>query len=95
MDLSQLIQPVPLHSILKDPNYYVWGASMVQGEDQRYHLFYSRWPKSTGFGGWFDHSVIAYATADNLSGPYTHQKVLLDGFGKGHWNEQSAHTKVW
>ncbi|MGQ7871100.1 glycoside hydrolase family protein [Sunxiuqinia sp. sy24] len=92
LDLSKLIMPVPSYSVLKDPNYYIWGASMVQGEDQRYHLFYSRWPKSTGFGGWLDHSVIAYATADSPGGPYTHEKVILDGFGKGHWNEQSAHN---
>lgn len=92
LDLSKFIQPVPLHSVLKDPNFYVWGASMVKGEDQQYHLFYSRWPKSTGFEGWLDYSVIAYATANNPEGPYTHQKVILDGFGKGYWNEQSAHN---
>ncbi|WP_420602919.1 glycoside hydrolase family protein [Flagellimonas sp.] len=90
--LSNLVQPTPLHSVLKDPNYYIWGASMVEGDDQKYHLYYSRWPKSEGFPGWLDHSVIAYATADSPGGPYKHEKVILEGFGKGHWNEQSAHN---
>ncbi len=92
LDLSKLILPVPKHAVLKDPNYYIWGASMAQGEDKRYHLYYSRWPKSKGFGGWLDYSEIAYATAHAPDGPYTHEKVILKGFGKGHWNEQSAHN---
>jgi len=92
LDLSKSVQPVPFHSVLKDPNYYIWGASMVKGEDKKYHLYYSKWPKNTGFSGWLDNSVIAYATADSPEGPYTHKKVILDGFGKGYWNEQSAHN---
>lgn len=92
LDLGKLIQPVPFHSVLKDPNYYIWGASMVQGDDKQYHLYYSRWPKSKGFGGWLDYSAIAHATSDNIGGPYVHEKVILDGFGKGNWNEQSAHN---
>ncbi|MDO5977920.1 glycoside hydrolase family protein [Flavivirga spongiicola] len=90
--LSELIQSVPFHSVLKDPNNYIWGASMVEGEDQKYHLYYSTWPKSEGFAGWLDHSVIAYAVADSPGGPYKHKEVILEGFGKGHWNEQSAHN---
>ncbi|WP_242202123.1 glycoside hydrolase family protein [Aestuariivivens insulae] len=92
LDLSKLIQPVPFHSVLKDPNNYVWGASMVEGEDQKYHIYYSTWPKSEGFGGWLDHSVIAHAIADAPEGPYKHKEVILKGFSKGHWNEQSAHN---
>jgi len=92
LDLGRLIQPVPKHSVLKDPRNYIWGASMTQGNDRRYHLYYSRWPKSEGFGGWLDHSEIAYAISDIPGGPYQHEKVILKGFGKGYWNEQSAHN---
>lgn len=92
MDIASLIQAVPKHSILKDSNYYIWGASMAKGDDQKYHLYYSRWPKNVGFSGWLDHSEIAYALADSPEGPYKHEKVILSGFGKGHWNEQSAHN---
>ena len=91
-DLGAMVQAVPAHSVLKDPNYFVWGASMVKGDDGLYHLFYSRWPKAEGFQGWLDYSEIAYATAISPDGPYEHKKVLLKGFGKGHWNEQSAHN---
>lgn len=92
LDLGKLIKKVPFHSVLKDPNYFIWGASMVKGDDGRYHLFYSRWPKAEKFKGWLDYSEIAYATADSPGGPYKHEKVIINGFGKGHWNEQSAHN---
>lgn len=92
LDLGAMVQPVPVHSVLKHADFYIWGASMVKGDNGRYHLYYSRWPRSEKFSGWLDHSEIAYATADSPGGPYQHERVLLKGFGKGHWNEQSAHN---
>jgi hypothetical protein len=30
-------------------DYWVWGASVIQGEDGKYHMFASRWPKKYPF----------------------------------------------
>lgn len=92
LDLGSYIQAVPAHSYLAEPDYYVWGGSMERTADGKCHLLYARWPKEKGFQGWLKTSEIAYATADNPTGPYTFQKVILKGFGKGNWNEESAHN---
>ena len=46
LDLGAMVQPVPLDSKFSDPNYYVWCGAPVKAVDGRYHLFYSRWPKT-------------------------------------------------
>ena len=35
LNLGEMIQPVPEYSVLKDTNYNIWGASMVQTDDGR------------------------------------------------------------
>ena len=30
-------------------DYWVWGASVIKGEDGKYHMFASRWPKDKPF----------------------------------------------
>lgn len=92
LNLGEMIQPVPGHAVLKDSNYNIWGASMVRTDDGTCHLFYTRWPLSTGFQGWLKNSDIVYATSDSPTGTYETQKVILTGFGKGHWNEEAAHN---
>lgn len=92
LNLAKMIQPVPENSVLKNPDYNIWGASMVQTNDGICHLFYTRWPFETGFKGWLKNSDIVYATSKSPTGPYKFQKVILTGFGKGHWNEEAAHN---
>ncbi|MCY1722816.1 glycoside hydrolase family protein [Prolixibacteraceae bacterium Z1-6] len=92
LNLGEMIQPVPSHAVLKDSAYNIWGASMVQTEDGVCHLFYTQWPFETGFRGWLKHSDIVYATSNSPTGPYTPQKTILTGFGKGHWNDEAAHN---
>lgn len=92
LDFGALIQPVQRHSILAHDDYYVWGASMVATDDGIYHLFYSRWPKEKEFKGWIRDAEIAYATATSPTGPFTYQKTVLKGRGRGHWDEESANN---
>jgi hypothetical protein len=91
-DLKIDLLPVPGSAVLSNENYNIWGGSMVRSDDGEYHLFYARWPENTRFQGWLKHSDIAYATAQSPTGPFTFQKVLLKGFGKGFWNEEAAHN---
>lgn len=78
--------------VFKLDDYYVWCPQVIAGEDGRYHLVYSRWPKTSGTGGWLRHSEIAIATGSSPEGPFVHEKVLLKGAGPGHWDELMAHN---
>ena len=62
--LAQWLRPLPRHSVLSEPGYYVWGASPIQDGGQ-YHLFYSRWSTNTyAWGdGWLFTSEICHAVA--------------------------------
>ncbi len=67
-DFSALIQPVPKSSIFAEDGYYVWGASVIKGDDGLYHMFYSRWKEEYGFNAWVTHSEIAHATSEKPGG---------------------------
>lgn len=70
------IQPVPRSAVLKDHDYIVWGASMVQSEDGTCHLFYCRW-KGRLVRDWYMSAEIVHATATTPLGPYVPKDVVL------------------
>lgn len=92
MDLAALLLPVPPEAKLEDPDYYVWGGSMVQDAQGTYHLFYSRWPRELGFNAWVTHSEVARAVADQPTGPYRHVDVVLPARGKQKWDGLCTHN---
>jgi autotransporter-associated beta strand protein len=94
---SQWIQPVPFHSVLSDPGYFVWCGSPIADGGQ-YHLFYSRWPTNATFSGWVTNSEICHAVAATPDGPFTSTGVVL---GKrpgetapytNYWDSQTQHN---
>ncbi|WP_076418970.1 glycoside hydrolase family protein [Colwellia sp. UCD-KL20] len=92
LDISQSMQTVPDTAKFIDPDYYIWGSSMVEGSDGKYHLFYSRWHKSYGHNAWLTHSEIAHAVADKPLGPYKHVDIGLPARGKNYWDGLSTHN---
>ncbi|WP_225443962.1 glycoside hydrolase family protein [Echinicola arenosa] len=92
LSLSKYIQPARQENIFKTEGYYNWGGSVVKGEDGKYHLFYSRWPKSTQFSGWMVYSEIAHAVSDQPTGPWEYKETVLEGRGKGYWDAITAHN---
>ncbi len=38
--------------------------------DNKYHLYFSRWPRQSGHESWISHSEITYAVADKPEGPW-------------------------
>jgi len=80
--------------VLADPEWHTWGASVVQGDDGRWHLFHSRWPRALSFQGWLTRSQIAHAVADDAAGPYRHVGVTLAGAGGERWDSVSAHNPL-
>ena len=56
-------------NIFKTEGYFNWGASIIKGDDGKYHLFYARWEKKYSFYGWLTHSEVAQSTAKSPAGP--------------------------
>lgn len=92
MKLSEWLQPVPQQSKFVDKDYFIWGASVVEGDDGKYHMYYSRWKRELGHNAWVTHSEIAYAVADSPDGPYTHQNVALPPRGEALWDGLCTHN---
>jgi hypothetical protein len=63
------ILPAPIDGGYQDPDYWVWGSSVIKGEDGKYHMFASRWLKKLGFGKWVTNSEVVHAVADTPVGP--------------------------
>lgn len=91
-DFASMIQPPPPTAIFEDPDYNIWCGSMVEGEDGKYHLFYSRWLKSLGHLAWVTHSEVAHAVADHPLGPYKHIDVVLPARGEAFWDGSCTHN---
>ncbi len=75
-------------------DYWVWGSSVIKGDDGKYHMFASRWPKSIGFNHWLTNSEIVHAVSDTPEGPYTFSDVALKPRGEGDefWDGKMTHN---
>ncbi len=91
-DLAAMIQPVPESARFIDPNYYIWCGTMVRGDDRRYHLYYSRWPRSMGHNAWVTHSEVAHAVGESPTGPFVHADLALPPRGREFWDGLTTHN---
>lgn len=92
LDFARIMQPVPATAAYQDPGYFVWGGSMVRGDDGKYHLYYSRWKKSYGFESWVTRSEVAHAVGDTPEGPFHFHDVALGPRGRQFWDGLVAHN---
>jgi predicted GH43/DUF377 family glycosyl hydrolase len=92
LDLGAMIAPIPRSAVFRDPDFNIWCGSMVAGDDGKYHLFYSRWPRASGHQAWVTKSEIAHAIADQPTGPYHHADVALPARGNGFWDGDCTHN---
>lgn len=73
--------------------YWCWDASVIKGDDGKYHMFASRWPKDITFHpGWMTNSEVVHAVADTPEGPYTFKAVALPARGPGFWDGRATHN---
>ena len=73
--------------------YWSWGSSVVKGDDGKYHMFVSRFPKSLPFHpGWMVASEIVHAVSDVPQGPYRFSEVVLPARGAQYWDGRSTHN---
>lgn len=74
-------------------DYWVWCGSTVKGEDGRYHMFASRWPKAYPFyHGYLAASEVVRASSDEPGGPYTFEEVVLPERGAEYWDGRMTHN---
>ncbi len=91
-DLGALVQPAPSSAMFADPDYNIWCGSAVKGDDGRYHLYYSRWPRGLGHKAWVTHSEVAHASSDSPLGPWRHCDVALPARGGSFWDGSCTHN---
>lgn len=73
--------------------YWVWDASVIKGDDGKYHMFASRIPKDISFHpGWMTNSEVVHAVSDTPEGPYTFRGVALPPRGVEYWDGRSTHN---
>jgi hypothetical protein len=92
LNFKDLMKPIPPTAVLSDSAYFTWGGSMVEGEDGRFHLFYSRWPRELGFNAWVTHSEIAHAISEHPEGPYKFESIALPKRGGDFWDGSDTHN---
>ena len=86
------IQPAPKESGFRDDDYWIWGSSVIKGEDGKYHMFASRWSKDFPFRNWVSNSEVVRAVADNPLGPYSFEEVVLPPRGKEFFDGRCTHN---
>ncbi|WP_167617650.1 glycoside hydrolase family protein [Maribellus sediminis] len=70
-------------SALNDPDRFVWGGSVVKGDDGKYHMIYNVFECGDSLpaftDGWVLHSKLAYAVSDYPDHDFKFQKIVLRG----------------
>jgi len=95
------LKQVPVsESVLSDDHYFVWGGSVVQGDDGRYHMFYSIFDAGEGepefSDSWLLSSKIAYASSDYPDRGFHFEKIILKGAAadgdSAAWDARGVHN---
>ncbi|HEY3416415.1 MAG TPA: glycoside hydrolase family protein [Armatimonadota bacterium] len=85
--------PAPVNGGFAMEDYWVWCGSAMRGEDGKYHLFASRWPRTYPFyQGYLLASEIVRAVADTPVGPYEFAEVVLPRRGESLWDGRMTHN---
>jgi len=85
---------------LQHPEDFIWGASVIEGEDGKYHMLYSTWdtgPDNEVFSNaWVLYSEIEYAVSDYPDHGFTPVATVLRGrMHEGDslaWDAQAVHN---
>lgn len=92
-NLFERIDASPVDGGFQMADYWVWGSSVVKGEDGLFHMFVSRWPKKLPFHpGWMVASEVVHAVSETPEGPYQFSDVALSARGAQYWDGQSIHN---
>lgn len=84
--------PSPVNGSFKMKDYITWGGSVIKGDDERYYMFASRWPKKLSMSAWVTNSEVVLAISDSPAGPYKFEKVVLPSRGEKYWDGMATHN---
>lgn len=71
------LQPAPVNGGFAIDSMWIWGSSVIKGEDGKYHIFSDMWAKDLGFGAWVTSTEIAHGVSDTPEGPYVYSDMAL------------------
>ena len=92
-ELFHHLGQAPRTPACESEGYWVWGSSVIKGNDGKYHMFVSRFPKSLPFHpGWMVASEIVHAISDTPEGPYKFSDIALPARGAQYWDGRSTHN---
>jgi hypothetical protein len=87
------LQPAPVEGGFRMDGYWVWGGSVIKGDDGLYHMFASRWPQNVPFSpNWVTNSEIVHAVAETPVGPYEFKEVVFERRGRDYWDGMMTHN---
>jgi hypothetical protein len=92
MAFADRLLPAPRDCGYIDDDYWIWGSSVIKGEDGKYHMYAARWSKKLNFGDWVTSSEIAHAVCDTPAGKYEFCDVVTPMRGKEFWDGRSTHN---
>ena len=81
------MERTPMNSGFRQDDYWVWGSTIIKGDDGKYHMYAERWPKKVTFHpGWMMTADIAHAVSDTAVGPYTFSDVAIGKRSPEYWD---------
>jgi hypothetical protein len=86
------LAPAPVDGSFRMDDFIVWGGSVTKGDDGRYYMFASRWPKSVTMRNWVVNSEVVLASSDKAEGPYKFEQVVLPPRGPEFWDGMVTHN---
>ncbi|WP_321376219.1 glycoside hydrolase family protein [uncultured Draconibacterium sp.] len=90
-NIKKRIGLAPKSGAFSMEGYWVWGSSVIQGEDGIYHMYAARWPKHLTFHpGWMIQSDIVHCISPTPEGPYKFNDVALPIRGAQFWDGRSV-----
>jgi hypothetical protein len=91
--IFERLMPAPKNGGFRMEGYWVWCGTVTKGEDGRFHMFASRWPKTLPMHpGWLVASEVVRAVADQPEGPYEFQEIVLPARGAEYWDGRMTHN---
>lgn len=84
--------PAPVGAGFEMEDYWIWGSSVIKGNDGKYHMFADRWEKAIGFQGWVSNSQVVHAVSDTPEGPYQFSDVALPARGAAFFDGLVTHN---
>lgn len=89
------LRPAPRDGGFAMDDWWIWGTSVVPGEDGDYHAFAARWSKEVPFSpGWTSNSHIVRATASAPEGPFEFVEKVIPPGGPGDWDRMSHNPSI-